>query len=290
MVSFKSIIKVFNAPLNKKRHLRTLLILVWWKINQIVFKLPALIEIAPERYCICYPGSSFGSLIVYTKRPEYLEMKLTELLLQHDSSFIDVGAGIGDFSLIASSKIRNGRILALEPAQEPLGTLIKNIALNSLNNTVSIISEVASDKIGSINFEETSVSEISHIGNGPKSIQKKTTTVDELIRKFKLSYVDLIKIDVEGAESLVVGGLKKSFKNGVVGCLIIELNANAEKFGGSKTKTINLLINNGFHVFLIGETSLLNLKPSDFSEKRTVNILAVHKSFARKSVINQFLS
>lgn len=290
MVSFESAIKVFNAPLNEKNYLRTLLVLVWWKINQIIFKLPALVEIAPERYCICFPGSSFGSLIVYTKRPEYLEMKLTELLLKDQSSFIDVGAGIGDFSLIASSKINKGHILALEPAQEPLNALKRNIALNSLGSLITVINEVASDKIGSINFEESSVSEISHIGNGPRSIQKKTTTIDELIRKFKLNYVDLVKIDVEGAESLVVGGLKKSLKKGVVGCLIIELNANAEKFRGSKNKTINLLINNGFHVFLIGETTLLNLKPSDFSEKRTVNILAVHKSFARKSVINQFLS
>jgi FkbM family methyltransferase len=290
MKIFSQFKKLLNHPNNKQKPIYTAFLLLWWKVNQLFFKIPAIIEIAPNRKCICKPESSFGSLIVYTNRPEYLEMKLTELLLNTDSTFLDVGSGIGDFSLIASSKITTGKIFAFEPSQEPLSTLKENIAINFLEKKIKIIEEVASNKVGTIKFNEESVSEVSHIGTGENGIIKKTTTLDKVIESNKLTTIDLIKIDVEGAESLVIEGLEKSFESKLIKVLIIELNSNANQFNSSKVKLVKKLINHNFKVYVIGDETLTKFKPNNVDENETINVLAVHKSFDKKSLLNQFLS
>ena len=142
----KSTLEILNHPLNRRSKIKTILKLFWWKINQLFFKLPVLIEIYPNRKCVCYPNSSFGSLIVYTNRPEFMEMKLTELILKEDSVFFDVGSGIGDFSLIASGKIKKGTIFAFEPSKKPLKNLRENVAINFLHNKIKIFNQVVSDR------------------------------------------------------------------------------------------------------------------------------------------------
>jgi FkbM family methyltransferase len=287
---FKSLIKVLNHPLNKNQKKKTFFILTWWKINQIFFKIPAIIEIVPNRKCICYPQSSFGSLIVYTKRPEHMEMKLTELILNKDSIFLDVGSGIGDFSLIASNKITTGKIFAFEPSKEPLQTLKENIAINFLENKIKVIDQVASDRKGQITFEETSVSEVSHIGYSLKGIKKKTNTLDNIIKDNKLNNIDLIKIDVEGAESLVLKGLDDSLQKEKVKSMIIELNSNANSFNSSKIKLVKNLIRQNFKVYVINEESLSKFNHKLIKESETINIIAVHKSFKNKTLVSQYLT
>ena len=273
----KSLLKVLNHPLNRNTKFKTFFILLWWKINQLFFKIPAIIEIAPNRKCICKPESSFGSLIVYTNRPEYLEMRLTELLLNTDSTFLDVGAGIGDFSLIASSKITTGKIFAFEPSEEPLSTLMENIAINFLEKKIKVIDEVASNKVGTIKFNEESVSEVSHIETGENGVVKKTTTLDKVIENNKLTTVDLIKIDVEGAESLVIEGLEKSFESKLIKALIIELNSNASQFNSSKVKLVKKLVKHNFKIYVINDESLTKFNPDNIDEDKTINVLAIHK-------------
>jgi len=290
MKIFKSLVKVLEHPLNRNNKLNTFFNLIWWKINQLFFKIPAIIEIAPNRKCICKPESSFGSLIVYTNRPEYMEMKLTELILKKDSIFLDVGSGIGDFSLIASSKITTGKILAFEPSKEPLETLKENIAINFLEDKVKIIDQVASDRVGEIVFEEASVSEVSHIGYSTKGNKKKTNTLDNIIKQNKLKEIDLIKIDVEGAESLVIKGLEESLKNGKVMSMIIELNSNAKLFNSSKLKIVKKLVKYNFKVYLINDESLSKFNPKQVTESSTINILAINKYYKNIGRISKFLS
>jgi FkbM family methyltransferase len=285
----KSTLEILNHPLNRRSKIKTILKLFWWKINQLFFKLPVLIEIYPNRKCVCYPNSSFGSLIVYTNRPEFMEMKLTELILKEDSVFFDVGSGIGDFSLIASGKIKKGTIFAFEPSKKPLKNLRENVAINFLDNKIKIFNQVVSDRIGRIYFEEKNISEISHISLSKKGNRKKTNTLDIIISDNNIKKVDLIKVDVEGAESLVLKGLENSLKKNIIKSLIMELNSNSKLFNSSRNKIINNLIKNNFKIYLINKSSLSIFNKKLIDKNKTINILAIHKSFKNKKLISKFL-
>ena len=158
----KSLKLIFLHPMNKNKPVRTLLRLIWWKINQVVFRLPVICQITPNRKCICYPDSSYGGLIVYLGMPEYEGNTYILNNLKPNDTFIDVGACIGDYSLFASSIITKGHIYAFEPYKKSIEMFEENIRLNNIKN-ISIFNGVASDKNGYEYLSIEKESEINHI-------------------------------------------------------------------------------------------------------------------------------
>ena len=143
----KSLKLVFTHPLNRRKPLSTLLRVIWWKINQIMFHLPVICKMTPNRKCICYPDSSYGGLIVYLGLPGYEGNSYILKNLNHNDTFIDVGACIGDYSLFASSIITKDHIYAFEPYKKSIEMFEENIRLNDIKN-INIFKGVVSDKNG----------------------------------------------------------------------------------------------------------------------------------------------
>lgn len=273
-----SLIWVLNHPENKHNKIKVLAKILWWKINKIFFNLPTIVEITKGIKYIAYPNSSFGSLIVYTKLPEYYEMKYFLKMIESSDVVIDVGAHMGDYSLLASSKITNGKVICLEPSKEALKVLRENVTINNIENKVLIFPNIASDKNGYVNFVEDDVSEISHIDfleAKKQNIKVKSLTLDSIILSMKIKKIKFIKIDVEGAELKVLKGLEKSLSAGIIDYLLIEVNAFSHNYGVSPTKTINFVKSFGYKVFCFNKFGKL-VRLDDFPEdKGYVNMLAV---------------
>jgi len=112
---WRSLVEVLNHPLNKDSKPSTFLRIMWWKCNQALFHFPAIVQLTPEAQCICHPERSYAGQVIDTKFPEYAEMKLIYNIVRSEDVFIDVGADIGTYSLIAASKITTGNVYAFEP-------------------------------------------------------------------------------------------------------------------------------------------------------------------------------
>ena len=60
---------------------------------------------------------------------------------------VDVGAGIGEFAVLASDKVgKEGKVIAIEPSPDDFKTLKDNIRLNGCNNVIPINSAVSDKK------------------------------------------------------------------------------------------------------------------------------------------------
>jgi hypothetical protein len=98
--------------------------------------------------------TNFVSHLLYWngyKNFEYTSIFLS--LVNKIDCFYDVGANIGFYSLIASARNPNIRIISFEPARGPLYYLIENVKLNNFENI--IIEDIAlSQDNGSITFYE----------------------------------------------------------------------------------------------------------------------------------------
>lgn len=279
----RSLYNILNHPTNKDVKLKTLLRIVWWKINQNFFRQPSIVELAKGIKCVCYPDSSFGGLVVYTKYPEYDEMSFVQSFLQPNDIFCDVGANIGSYSLIASSKIKSGKIFAFEPSPKAVDCLKENIRLNGLDYKIKVVAKVVSDKVGYEYFSVGKFSEVDHIYtlNDDKREKAKIASIrlDEYLSSQKINKVDLIKIDVEGAEFKVMQGLKRFLKKGKVGVLIFELNSHSVKFGNTHIETVEFLEKFDYKVYkFCGKNKIVKIKNKDLKNKETTNILAVHSS------------
>ncbi len=129
-----------------------------------------------------------------------------------NTCMIDVGANIGYFTLLASHVLgSDGVVHAFEASPHIYAQLEKNVLLNSSSNVV-MHRQAVTDKCGHIMFSTAScdhlgLSTIRDIGTLACSKDVvETVDLDSLYRQ--MPRVSLVKIDVEGAEYLVVNGMQ----------------------------------------------------------------------------------
>lgn len=154
---------------------------------------------------------------------EPFEVDLFASSLNTGMTVVDAGAYVGYYSLVASRVVgATGRVLAFEPEPENFSLLRRNLAKNGAGNVeahqlaLSNARATASLFLGAAsNRGKTSLSQLSartvHQGNltndtdGP-SMMVNTERLDGLLQERGLERVDVMKIDVEGAEALVLEG------------------------------------------------------------------------------------
>lgn len=247
---FDSFQATLNHPFNRSKKLKTIFRIIFWKINQWFFRLPAIIEIDTCIKCVCYPDSSYGGMIVYNRWAEYELMANIVKILKPDSIYFDIGANIGDTTIIAAAHTSK-KIYAFEPSPVAYPRLLENIRLNNLQDQIISERKVLSEKVGKIEFSETKTSETSHIGVeknevGGKTIKIDSTTLDLYCAKMGVKRIDLIKIDVEGAEMLVLLGATHLLEKKMIKCLLIELNSASSMYGYKNSDVVTMLKKYGY--------------------------------------------
>jgi FkbM family methyltransferase len=133
--------------------------------------------------------------------------------------FLDVGAHIGYDTLKAAHHLGpNGRVVAFEPNPRVVQMLRDSIAASGATNV--IVQPIACsdtettltlfDSTGG-NSGLTSLAE-ANAGQANHPVTVPARRLDDVIRELGLSRVDVIKIDVEGAETLVVRGAQETLR------------------------------------------------------------------------------
>jgi len=124
---------------------------------------------------------------------------------------LDVGAHVGVFTLSVHKAVgQHGRVIAIEPSPENIRKLLMNIAINKCRN-VTIIPEAPSNTNGTAKLflgSEGAKDSLKVIGRD--FVEVKVRTLANLINLLGLRRVDLMKVDVEGAELDVLEGSAKA--------------------------------------------------------------------------------
>ena len=123
--------------------------------------------------------------------------------------FVDVGANVGGYSLfVARLAGGQGRVLAVEPQPHIFERLVFNIRQNSIG-TVKALDCAVADKTGDVTLfmdaKNAGESSVKIMGNPEgRSIRVPAKTLLQLLRDEGFAHVDAMKIDVEGAEDLIL--------------------------------------------------------------------------------------
>jgi len=173
--------------------------------------------------------------------------KKEEFIPKRGQVVIDVGASVGDYALLCARLVgKKGKVLAFEPNHQLFELLEKNKLLNSFNNLL-IFNLALSNRNGIIEMRRGLgfLDSLVFKGKIAFSYKVKTTKLDNVINKVKLKKIDLIKIDVEGAEELVLRGAShtiKTFKPKI----LLEVHSNA-----LKKECLNFLKKFGYRVVFV---------------------------------------
>lgn len=183
---------------------------------------PVRVEVEPHVSFLLDPRDLVPVTILRTRewQPEIWHAMAPELT--EGSVFLDVGAHIGYFSLKGAVAVgKSGRVIAFEPNPETLALLRDNVAASNAGNvTVEPIACADRDQMltlyaaGIINTGMSSLARdnANVTIEGPKPYTVRGRPIDDVVRELNLSRVDAIKIDVEGAELLVLRGTVNTLK------------------------------------------------------------------------------
>lgn len=138
-----------------------------------------------------------------------------EATLNPSDVFIDVGAHVGYFTLLASRRVGPaGTVLSIEPNPFAVKQLEGNVERSHLENVfVEHTACGASRNVVRLYLHSDSNSSMASLyaGNatGTVAVEVPCTTVDQLFQERCLVRVKLVKIDVEGGELFVLRGMKR---------------------------------------------------------------------------------
>ena len=130
--------------------------------------------------------------------------------LQHGDGFIDVGANIGHYSLLASHVVgKAGKVVAVEPARWIHDILNRHVRLNNAAN-VRTVQAAASDRCGILELyagAPDNIGKTSTVSRNGTPVLVDALPMSHILRDDEIHCARVIKIDVEGAELQVLRGL-----------------------------------------------------------------------------------
>jgi FkbM family methyltransferase len=142
-------------------------------------------------------------------------------------------------------------VIAFEPAPPSLALLKRSVAANRLSN-VAVEPKALSDKAGLLTLHIAAVNRGHHsVVEGPEQEEDVTVeamTLDDYLRGLNAE-IGLIKIDVEGAEGLVLGGMRETLANRPPRTMIVEFTpADVRKTGIDPEAMLHRVLGTGYQV------------------------------------------
>jgi FkbM family methyltransferase len=152
-----------------------------------------------------------------------------QALVRPGSVVYDVGANVGLYARFLVNCFRAARVVAFEPMRENLAQLKTNIDLGNIADRVTVVPYALADSDGQQELQaddlSTATAALSSVTGGhaavgrrayglpPKAELVTCRRLDSVVAELNLPVADVIKVDIEGAESLFLSGATDYLKN-----------------------------------------------------------------------------
>ena len=197
---------------------------------------------------------------IYEKETTLLFLKM----LRRGMTVVDLGAHVGYYTIIAAKLIgEEGRVYAFEPEANNFNSLSRNVEINNLTNVI-LIQKAVSDKNGKERFYIDAFDSgrcsflIPQFQRIKSSVYVPTVTLDEFFFQ-KGIQIDLLKMDIEGAEVKALRGAKRLLTERRIRTIIFEFFPEAlQSQGASPRELWNILTSYEFKIYQIEENGELS--------------------------------
>jgi FkbM family methyltransferase len=158
-----------------------------------------------------------GKLVFAFRQHYEPELGYLERVLSPGKTFIDAGACYGIYALAASKLVGpEGRVIAFEPSPEAFRILRKNMALNHLTN-ISAHRLALTEKKGRASLYLHPNVGCDSLGRDHsftnRTEEAETDSLDCMLQKLSVDHLDVLKMDVQGAEELILRGAERILKS-----------------------------------------------------------------------------
>jgi FkbM family methyltransferase len=213
----------------------------------------------------CDLRNSLAREVFFMGTYEPQETMLISRLLAPGQTFVDVGAHWGYFSLLAAEKVGpRGRVVAIEADPRIFDILQRSVALNTFAN-LSPVFVAASDREGEMVLQGFSESDdnwgISSVA-GPAQGREFTVhaePLDRVLDRLGVGTVDLLKMDIEGAEWLALQGVRAGLGANRYRRILLEVHPiQLRSLGSSAEQVLQFLRSFGYRAWTIDHSPATN--------------------------------
>jgi len=164
---------------------------------------------------------------IYCGLHEFADMAFVLHFLRPDEVFVDVGANIGSYTVLASA-VCGAKTIAIEPDPDTMVALRKNVIVNGIKDRVTLVEAAVGSEEGTVAFTvgRDTTNKVADPGDRNTRVVN-VQTLDDILANVSPA---LIKMDVEGYEAKVFAGACQSLESASLQAILIEtVDAEVEK-------------------------------------------------------------
>jgi FkbM family methyltransferase len=240
-----------DHPLTKAAPLKATARFIKWQIHNKILPYSIIYPFVGTTKLIVKKGLRASTGNLYCGLQEFQEMSFLLHFLNKNDLFIDVGANIGTYTVLASGHSL-AQTIAFEPIPVTFQHLSDNIAINHLNSSVTALNIGIGAKNTKLKF--TSLWDVFNNVITDDNLTSENNFIEVDVKPLDEILIDkepaLMKIDVEGFESEVIKGANKTLAKQSLKAIIIELNGSGERYGYSDEEIHKTLIAFGFEKYI----------------------------------------
>jgi FkbM family methyltransferase len=266
---------VWQHPANRDQRLRAVGRAVSFQLRGRLGR-PTLTTIGTGARMWAELHTAATSKVVYANPPDWAEMQVWRRVLKPGAVFVDVGSNVGAYALWAAEC--GARVIAVEPDPTAVQRLRRNIALNRF--PISVLACALSDTPGVVRLtrgQDTTnhlildvdgtgaPSPVTTAGADVAGAPVPAMTLDDVVGE---GVVDGVKIDVEGAERLVLDGGHRALAQQRIKLLQLEWNGQSRTtLGEDRAPLARLLERFGYQTMRPdGTGTLLPTDPTGYGD------------------------
>jgi FkbM family methyltransferase len=232
---------VWRHPLNAEAPLAGMGRFVRWQIATRLLRGAAVAVPFTDRARLLVSRGMYGATQnVYCGLNDFEDMSFLLHFLREGDVFLDVGANVGAYTVLASAAAR-AQTYAFEPSPAAIESLRGNIELNQIADRVHIEPYAAGRAPGRVFISTGGPSAMHHVGSDGSSTPIEMRTIDS----YHL-HPAIVKIDVEGYEAEVLAGAVETAARPELVAIITEVNDDSKKYGDGIQSVSSFMSQHGF--------------------------------------------
>lgn len=222
-----------------------------WQAGQRLFPRTKKIEFLNGIHFLAEKGMAGITGNIYCGLHEFNDMGFLLHFLREEDLFIDVGANVGSYTLLASG-VAGANSISFEPAPLTFQKLKNNIISNQLQSKTTLVNAAVGSSKGTLHFT-SGLDTVNHVLLDERMRNSKTVSVpveilDEHL-KYQCEKICLLKIDAEGYEFEVLAGMKEKIEEKSLKAIIIELNGSGARYGYDEKEIKKKITSVGFKAY-----------------------------------------
>lgn len=277
---------IFSHPLTRTQRVAAFKRWMHWQLGSRIISGACAVPFVEDCRLLAQPGMTGATGNIYCGLHECNDMGFLLHFLSKQDLFLDVGANIGSYTILASGAV-GAETICFEPVPTSFQHLLDNIYLNRLNDRVKAFNVAVGGETGELEMmaDQDTVNRVVSAGAySGLTVKVPVVTVDGTLAG---RVPKLIKIDVEGYETEVLRGAKQTLANRELEAVLIELNGSGTALGFDEQAIRRYLIELGFTACSYDSLTRTLQAVSDKLKNNSDNTLFVRNILATQDRLRQ---